>query len=315
MVAESSATVTVEVTTPPRRGRQRASKKKRKVSDDEYSDEDEEIDTSKYGRASFSHKKRAAAIQPGKIDFCYVCSQRFTISPYTKQSPDGEGLLCHKCGAVEQSAPKKEAPKRKRMKVGKGTAKMILEGKEDRIGKLQDSCIKVIHFPLDGTDLRSLLNIFTMWRLLGILDLSTWIRFVRSFRGIVLSIMRLSLFSFNLNCQNYVFTTVPVRLATELSNHRCARREIGTNCLYHAELVNITTFVLWPSRRFCTRSHCFTTPSTRTSYSDRTFSNHQVCLEISSSNNRTQAPHFRNQRYSTLGRRMFKDSCDLLSQP
>jgi len=52
--------------------------------------------------------------------------------------------LCHKCGAVEQAAAAKEAPKRKRTKLGKGTAKMILEGKEDRIGKLQDACIKVI---------------------------------------------------------------------------------------------------------------------------------------------------------------------------
>lgn len=82
-------------------------------------------------------------MQPGKIDFCRICSQRFTITAYTKQSPDGEGLLCHTCGAVEQNPVKKEAPKRKRMKVGKGTAKMILEGKDDRIGTLQDACIKV----------------------------------------------------------------------------------------------------------------------------------------------------------------------------
>jgi hypothetical protein len=82
-------------------------------------------------------------MQPGKIDFCHICSQRFTITAYTKQSPDGEGLLCSKCGSVEQSAAKKEAPKRRRTKIGKGTAKMILEGKDDRIGKLQDACIKV----------------------------------------------------------------------------------------------------------------------------------------------------------------------------
>jgi DNA repair protein RAD7 len=82
-------------------------------------------------------------MEPGKIDFCHVCSQRFTITAYTKQSVDGEGLLCHKCGSVQQSIAKKDVPKRKRMKVGKGTAKMILEGREDRIGKLQDICIKV----------------------------------------------------------------------------------------------------------------------------------------------------------------------------
>jgi DNA repair protein RAD7 len=132
----------VEITTPPRK-KTRASKKKKKVDSDEAASDDE-VDNSKYGRASFSHKKRAPTMQPGKIDFCHICSQRFTITAYTKQSPDGEGLLCHKCGAVEQSIMKKEEPKRKRAKVGKGTAKMILEGKEDRIGKLQDVCIKVI---------------------------------------------------------------------------------------------------------------------------------------------------------------------------
>jgi DNA repair protein RAD7 len=52
-----------------------------------------------------------------------------------------------------------------------------------------------------------------MWRLSGILDRSIWIRFVRSFREIVLSIMTLFLSSFNLISQNYVFTTVPVYLA------------------------------------------------------------------------------------------------------
>jgi DNA repair protein RAD7 len=144
--------VTVEVTntpsTTPTKRKPRATKKKKPTSDDDFenseNNNDEEVDPSKYGRASFSHKKRAqSTIQPGKIDFCHVCSQRFTITAYTKQSPDGSGLLCHKCGAVEQSASKKEAPKRKRTKIGKGTAKMILEGKEERIWKLQDVCIKV----------------------------------------------------------------------------------------------------------------------------------------------------------------------------
>ena len=145
VVAESSTsqTVTVEVTTPVKK-KARATKKKKKVSsEDEYSDEDGEVDPSKYGRAAFSHKRRAPVVQAGKIDFCHICSQRFTITAYTKHSPDGEGLLCHKCGAVEQIVPKKAAPKRKRTTVGKGTAKMLLEGKEDWIGKLQDTCIKV----------------------------------------------------------------------------------------------------------------------------------------------------------------------------
>jgi DNA repair protein RAD7 len=160
VIAEASSSttasrqiVTVEVTntssTTPTKKKPRAAKKKKPTSDDDFEDaennnDEEGVDPSKYGRASFSHKKRAqSTIQPGKIDFCHVCSQRFTITAYTKQSPDGSGLLCHKCGAVEQSVSKKEAPKRKRTKIGKGTARMILEGKEERIWKLQDVCIKV----------------------------------------------------------------------------------------------------------------------------------------------------------------------------
>lgn len=146
MVAESSTeTQSVEVR-PTSRRRGRVSKKKTKKdagSSDDYSASDEEIDTSLYGRAAFSRKKRAPAMDAGKIDFCHICSQRFTITVYTKHSPDGEGLLCHKCGSVEQAVAAKQSPKRKRTRVGKETAKMFLEGKDDRIGKLQDICIKV----------------------------------------------------------------------------------------------------------------------------------------------------------------------------
>jgi len=141
---KTAQTVTVEIPVKSTPSKRRNNKKKKKVlSDDEFSDDEVAIDPAKYGRAAFSHKKRAHVMQHGKIDFCHICSNRFTITAYTKESPDGEGLLCHKCAAVEQVAAKKDVPKRKRTKVGKGTAKMILEGKEDRIGKLQDLCIKV----------------------------------------------------------------------------------------------------------------------------------------------------------------------------
>ena len=113
-------------------------KKKKKL---ESSSEDEGDDGTNYGRASFSHKNRA--LQAGKIEFCHICSQRFTITAYTKHSPDGQGLLCHQCGAVEQNVVKKDGTKRRRTTIGKSTAKMIQEGKEDSVGKLQDACIKV----------------------------------------------------------------------------------------------------------------------------------------------------------------------------
>ena len=107
VVVESSTTitqtVTVDIATPSPK-KKRVTRKKKKISSDEESSEDE-VDPSKYGRAAFSHKNKT--LQPGKIDFCRICSQRFTITAYTKSSPDGEGLLCHKCGAVEQNLPKR----------------------------------------------------------------------------------------------------------------------------------------------------------------------------------------------------------------
>jgi len=141
----SSQTVAVEITTPPIRRTRASRKKRRRGSDDDLSgaDDDEEVDPLKYGRAAFSHKKRASVMQPGKIDFCHICSQRFTVTAYTKTSPDGEGLLCHKCGAVEQAKVANAArPKRNRTKVGKGRSKMLQEGKDDWVGTLQDACIK-----------------------------------------------------------------------------------------------------------------------------------------------------------------------------
>jgi len=149
-------------------------------------------------------------VQAGKIDFCHICSQRFTITAYTKHSPDGEGLLCHKCGAVEQNAPKKAAPRRKRTTIGKGTAKMLLEGKEDRIGKLQDTCIKV-NGCVEGANIRLLRNIFMTLKHLAISVLSTWIRFARSSLEIDLSIMTLSRSFYSLILLSYGYTTAPVQ--------------------------------------------------------------------------------------------------------
>jgi hypothetical protein len=67
---------------------------------------------------------------------------------------------------VEQKGEKKEGTKRRRTTVGKGTAKMILEGKADSVGKLQDTCIKVPS--VAGWLIRLLRDIFMMWRRWGI---------------------------------------------------------------------------------------------------------------------------------------------------
>lgn len=59
---------------------------------------------------------------PGQFEHCDVCNKRFTVTPYSKQGPDG-GLLCTPCGkelAKDVKAEKKAAAKpvgRKRRKV------------------------------------------------------------------------------------------------------------------------------------------------------------------------------------------------------
>ena len=238
VASTSSQTVTVEITTPPKRKARASRKKRRRGSGDDFSasDDDEEVDPSKYGRATFSHKKRASAMQPGKIDFCHVCSQRFTITAYTKTSPDGEGLLCHKCGAVEQakdaSVPR---PKRNRMKLGKGHSKMLQEGKDDWIGTLQDACIKATPWSRYEVDRRLLRSIYMMLRRSVILEPSTWIkytnhngfltfRFVRLFRGIGLLIMILSHFSFDPISRNCDSTIVPASQPTRLNRSPISHR-------------------------------------------------------------------------------------------
>lgn len=63
-------------------------KKKRKSDDSDDYDEDGEIANSMYKKA------RPA---PGQFEHCEVCSKRFTVTPYSKEGPDG-GLLCTPCG-------------------------------------------------------------------------------------------------------------------------------------------------------------------------------------------------------------------------
>ena len=84
-------------------------------------------------------------IVPGQIDNCEECNKRFTVTPYTREGPDG-GLLCAKCGKVQEDAKKKK-PVVKRQAVPRGRRSKaqsnMMEGYAP-IGtkSLRDTCIQ-----------------------------------------------------------------------------------------------------------------------------------------------------------------------------
>lgn len=87
-----------------------------------------------------------AKVVPGQMDNCEECHKRFTVTPYTKEGPDG-GLLCAKCGKIQEDAKKKEAKVKKapvvRGKRGKVQSN-IMDGHTSHGAKsLLDVCIEV----------------------------------------------------------------------------------------------------------------------------------------------------------------------------
>ncbi|KAI5369877.1 Putative leucine-rich repeat domain superfamily [Septoria linicola] len=98
-----------------------ASKKAKKHSKKkDHSDEDDDSDFDADFAKDMYKKSRPA---PGQFEHCDVCSKRFTVTPYSKEGPDG-GLLCTPCGkelAKDLKAEKKAtAPKaagKKRRKI------------------------------------------------------------------------------------------------------------------------------------------------------------------------------------------------------
>ncbi|KAK1829658.1 hypothetical protein QBC39DRAFT_356135 [Podospora conica] len=78
---------------------------KRKLKDDD-SDDDYEL------AKALSSAARPPG--PGQSDNCAVCGKRFTVTAYSRNAPDGGGLLCTPCGkelAKDDAVPKKK-PKR-----------------------------------------------------------------------------------------------------------------------------------------------------------------------------------------------------------
>jgi DNA repair protein RAD7 len=110
-----------------------AKKKKRGSGDEDDSDFEDLFD---------SYKKSKPL--PGQLENCEVCSKRFTVTPYSKNGPDG-GLLCTPCGK-EMAKEAKSNERAKKPVVRKGRRKIEsnrLDGLTFRGSKtLQQLCIE-----------------------------------------------------------------------------------------------------------------------------------------------------------------------------
>ncbi|KAF2716242.1 RNI-like protein [Polychaeton citri CBS 116435] len=93
-------------------------KGKKGASDDEDDDDYEDLGAEMY--------KKSRPL-PGQFEHCEVCSKRFTVTPYSKEGPEG-GLLCNPCGKdiakdsvadKKRAAPKAQGRKRRKLESDK----------------------------------------------------------------------------------------------------------------------------------------------------------------------------------------------------
>lgn len=90
---------------------------------------------------------------PGQISFCAECECRFTVTAYSRNGPDGDGLLCNACGARDAGTKKTEKKKRVVAKKGKKEgAKNILDGKIGGPKTLRELCINLVAKYIDDVE-------------------------------------------------------------------------------------------------------------------------------------------------------------------
>lgn len=83
---------------------------------------------------------------PGQFDHCEICSVRFTVTPYSKEGPDG-GLLCPKCSkelAKELKNDKKAAPKKLGRKRRQNESDRLDGVAPNKAKSLQQLCIEKV---------------------------------------------------------------------------------------------------------------------------------------------------------------------------
>ncbi|KAK6529142.1 hypothetical protein TWF694_004354 [Orbilia ellipsospora] len=96
---------------------------------------------------------RVSVPVPGQIAFCAECNCRFTVTPYSREGPDGEGLLCHACG--KKSAPIEKAENKKKQVTRtnkKSSARALLDGDHSEVKTLQELCIQLVAKHIDDVE-------------------------------------------------------------------------------------------------------------------------------------------------------------------
>ncbi|KAK0739816.1 hypothetical protein B0T21DRAFT_148625 [Apiosordaria backusii] len=92
---------------------------------------------------------------PGQMENCAICNKRFTVTPYSRNAPDG-GLVCSPCGkelAKDDPTPKKKKPKRTSggaVGIRRQAQSNILDGTYNVGGKsLMSLCIETLAKNID----------------------------------------------------------------------------------------------------------------------------------------------------------------------
>lgn len=161
----------------------KASKKPKKKGKGGGSDEDDDDYDDDF--ATDMYKK--AKPMPGQFEHCEICSKRFTVTPYSKEGPEG-GLLCTPCGkelAKEQKQEKKAASKptgRKRRKlesdrldgIASGGAKSLMQLCIEKVAKHHEDVEELGDIP--PTVLEKLSEIFSKKRVMKSRTLRLFLR-------------------------------------------------------------------------------------------------------------------------------------------
>ncbi|KAF8422916.1 hypothetical protein EV426DRAFT_534733 [Tirmania nivea] len=87
---------------------------------------------------------------PGQIAFCEICNCRFTVTPYSKAGPEGEGLICTPCGKKTAKQDKDTTKKKFVAKKNKRkTMASLLDGEVTGVKSLRDLAINVVAKHID----------------------------------------------------------------------------------------------------------------------------------------------------------------------
>ncbi|KAL9616911.1 MAG: hypothetical protein Q9160_008259 [Pyrenula sp. 1 TL-2023] len=109
---------------------------------------------------------------PGQLEHCEICEKRFTVTPYSKNGPNG-GLLCTKCSKAMKDEEKKAQPKKPRAPRGRRrqTESNRLDG-QTQLGSrsLLEACVEKVADNINDVEAFGDLPQFLLGRLSQILS-------------------------------------------------------------------------------------------------------------------------------------------------